>query len=67
MPRFLYEAYDMFDVPKEDTRRKSGDLEDRAASEILAQITPSNAKLRELAAKHRPPAEWFEGDEERPF
>lgn len=27
----------------------------------------TNAELRELAAKHRPPAGWFEGDEEDIF
>jgi hypothetical protein len=27
----------------------------------------TNAALREAAAKHQPPAEWFEGEAERPF
>lgn len=27
----------------------------------------SNHTLREAAKKHQPPAEWFEGEEDRPF
>jgi hypothetical protein len=35
--------------------------------EELARLTPSNARLLELAAQHPPPKEWYDEDEERPF
>jgi hypothetical protein len=38
-----------------------------AQNDTLAGLTPSNAKLRELAAKYPPPLEYFDGDEEVPF
>jgi len=40
----------------------------RGDGENVAQVGPlTNAELKQLAAKHRPPAEWFEGDEEGTF
>ncbi|HVC93109.1 MAG TPA: hypothetical protein VND64_05430 [Pirellulales bacterium] len=33
----------------------------------VKRMTPSNAQLRKLAAKRRPPAAYFEGDMERPW
>lgn len=32
-----------------------------------AKGTLSNARLRKLAKKHRPPQQWYEGDEEQLF
>lgn len=29
--------------------------------------TICNAELKNLAKRHQPPSEWFEGEEERPF
>jgi len=40
---------------------------DEAAARVLDRILPSNEELRAFAARHRPPDEWFEHDEERPF
>ena len=33
----------------------------------LSVIMPSDEELLELADKHPPAPEWFEGEEERPF
>ena len=41
--------------------------EDVEAAKALKQLTPPNARLLELADKNPPPAEWFEGDVERPW
>ncbi len=37
--------------------------EDADAAARIAQITPTNAVLRELAKKHHPPASWFDDNE----
>jgi hypothetical protein len=42
-------------------------LTDDEAAKMLERILPSNEQLRAMAATHRPPNEWFEHDEERPF
>jgi hypothetical protein len=44
-----------------------GDSEDVKALEELAKLTPPNTELRALASKKRPPVEWMDKDEERPF
>ncbi len=43
------------------------ETEEEAAARVLDRILPSNEELRAFAARHRPPDEWFEHDEERPF
>ncbi len=42
-------------------------LTERTESLRLQRSLPSNEELRRIAANHRPPAEWYERDEERPF
>jgi hypothetical protein len=41
--------------------------EEEIAAEALARAQIPNARLRELAQSHRPPADWYEGDEEDLF
>jgi hypothetical protein len=33
----------------------------------LARLTPSNARLLELASQYPPPKEWYDEESERPF
>ena len=39
----------------------------RRPSRLHPIPTVTNAALRKAAAKNQPPAEWFEGEDERPF
>jgi hypothetical protein len=43
------------------------EAEETAAAGVLDRILPSNEELRAFAACHRPPDEWFDYDEQRPF
>ena len=38
-----------------------------AIEEELARITPSHEQLQEMARNSPPPAEWLNGDEEKPW
>ena len=45
------------------TRATASDAREDDDGETVKVESLTNAELRELAAKHRPPAAWFEGDE----
>ena len=47
-------------APREDERRDAADT-------VAEEKTLTNAALLQLAAEHRPPAEWFAADEEDIF
>lgn len=49
------------------TRTNGSDAPGDDDGETVKVESLTNAELRELAAKHRPPAEWFAGDEEDIF
>lgn len=39
----------------------------RAANKLKPRRLPSNDELLELAKRHPPAPEWYEGEEEKPF
>ena len=43
------------------------DIEEAVAMASLERITPTNERLKQLAAQSPPPAEWFRGEEEDLF
>ncbi len=43
------------------------DIREAAARATVERMTPTNARLKELAAQSPPPPEWFEGEEEDLF
>jgi len=54
-------------IPPDPPLSVPEDDNEQAVERKLPQITPTNAKLRELTKKYPPPLEYFEGDEEIPF
>jgi hypothetical protein len=58
---------DKMAIPASPLSECSANDDDAKLKEELIRLTPSNEKLRELAAKCPPPPEYFDGDEDMPF